>query len=122
MILRSLEGTYLGFSPNLLCALTLWRSGLGLQFGKFRQLLTKLSIRPSVVHPSVVSFSDDNLSEYQWIFTKLGMCIDIVEICLGLQMDKFRRFSSYLPTTRYRLTFRIDCLQSSQNIHTPKFS
>ena len=26
---------------------------------------------------------DDNLSKYQWIFTKLAMCIDIVEICFG---------------------------------------
>ena len=25
-------------------------------------------------------FPDDNLSEYQWIFTNLGKCIDIVEI------------------------------------------
>ena len=27
-----------------------------------------------------VSFPDDNLSNHQWIFSKLGMCIDIVEI------------------------------------------
>ena len=33
------------------------------------------------VHPSVsISFPDDNLSKHHWIFTKLGMCIDIVEI------------------------------------------
>ena len=31
------------FSPNLVCALILWRSGLELQMGKFRQLLTELS-------------------------------------------------------------------------------
>ena len=37
--------------------------------------------RPCVVRPSVrFSFPDDNLSKHQWIFTKLGMCIDIVEI------------------------------------------
>ena len=41
-----------------------------------------VSVRPSV-HSSVVgpsvrfSFPDDNLSKHQWIFTKLGMCIDI---------------------------------------------
>ena len=29
-------------------------------------------------HTSVVSFSDDNLSKCKWIFTKLGMRIDIV--------------------------------------------
>ena len=43
------------------------------------------SVRPSVVRPSVCfSFPDDNLSKHQWIFTKLGMCIDIVEIWLGI--------------------------------------
>ena len=41
-----------------------------------------LSIHPSVVHPSVhlSVFPDDNLSKHQWIFTKLGMCIDIEEV------------------------------------------
>ena len=32
-----------GFSPNLVCALILCRSGLGLLMGKFRQCLTELS-------------------------------------------------------------------------------
>ena len=40
---------------------------------------------PSIIRPSVcVSFLDDNLSKHQWIFTKLDMCIDIVEICFGI--------------------------------------
>ena len=44
----------------------------------------RLSVRPSVVRLSVrFSLSDDNLSKHQWIFTKLGMCIDIVEIWFG---------------------------------------
>ena len=30
------------------------------------------------------SFPDDNLSKHQWTFTKLGMCIDIVEIWFGI--------------------------------------
>ena len=34
-----------GFSPNLVCALKLWRSGLGLLMGKFRQILTELTAR-----------------------------------------------------------------------------
>ena len=38
------------------------------------------SILDRVTCPSDFSFPDDNLSKYQWIFTKLGMCIDIVEI------------------------------------------
>ena len=32
---------------------------------------------------SVFSFPDVNFSKYQWIFTKLGVCIDITEICFG---------------------------------------
>ena len=44
-----------------------------------------VSARLSSVRPSVCfSFQDDNLSKHQWIFTKLGMCIDIVEIWLGI--------------------------------------
>ena len=36
----------------------------------------RLSIGPSIRF----SFPDDNLSKHHWIFTKPGMCIDIVEI------------------------------------------
>ena len=40
---------------------------------------------PSVVRPSVrISFLDDNLSKYQWIFSKLGICINLVEIWFGI--------------------------------------
>ena len=64
------------------CALILWRSGLGLLMDKFLQLFIDL---PST---SVFLIPDYNLSKCQWNFTKLGMCIDIVEICLGLLMGK----------------------------------
>ena len=36
------------------------------------------------VGPSIFWFSDDHLSKCQWIFTKLGVCIDIVEIWFGI--------------------------------------
>ena len=68
------------FSPNLMCLLILWRSGLGLLMGKFCQFLTKLS----AYYMSIFLFPDDNLSKYQWIFTKFGMCIYIVEILLRI--------------------------------------
>ena len=63
-----------------------------------------LSIHPSVVRPSVfhfpdtpiVSFPDDNLSKRQCIFTKLGMCIDIVRSGLGLLKGKFRQILTEL--------------------------
>ena len=43
-----------------------------------------LSIHQLYVHPSVFLFPDDNMSKHQWIFTKLGMCIDIMEIWFGI--------------------------------------
>ena len=48
-----------------------------------------LSVRPSVsrtyIRPFIrFLFPDDNLRKQQWIFTKLGMCIDIVEIWFGI--------------------------------------
>ena len=68
-----------GFSPNLVCALILSRSGLGLLMGKFRQIMTVICLGHAPF-----SFPGDNLSKLQCNFTKLGMCIDIVEICFGI--------------------------------------
>ena len=47
-----------------------------LLMGKFRQILTELSGRDT----PMFSFLDDNLIKHEWIFTKLGMCIDTMEI------------------------------------------
>ena len=44
--------------------------------GKFRQNFTELSDRDT----PIFFFPGDNLSKLERIFTKLGMCIDIVEI------------------------------------------
>ena len=49
-----------------------------------RWLSVCLSVRPSVVRPSVFSFPDDNLSNCQWVYTKLGVSTDIVEIWFGI--------------------------------------
>ena len=44
-----------------------------------------VSVRPSSICLSVrFSFPDDNLRKHQWVFTKLGMCIDIVDIWFGI--------------------------------------
>ena len=40
----------------------------------------RVSVRPSVLFSSL----DNNLSKHQWIFTKLGMCISIMEILFGI--------------------------------------
>ena len=60
----------------------------------------RVSVRPSVVRPSIrISFPDDNLSKHEWIFTKLGMCIDIMEICFGIANGQISSifWLSYLP-------------------------
>ena len=58
------------------------------------------SVRRTSVRPSVhFSFPDDNLSKHKWIFTKLGMCIDIVEIWFGIA-------NGHLPETRSYVRFR----------------
>ena len=48
--------------------------------GKFVNFLTELSARET----SIFSFPDNNLSKYQLIFTKLSVCIDIVENWFGI--------------------------------------
>ena len=54
------------------------------------------SVHPSIglsyVRPAVFSFPVDNLINCQWIFSKLGMYIDIVGSGLRLLMDIFRQF------------------------------
>ena len=63
----------------------------------------RLSVRPSVGF----LFQDDNLSKHQWIFTKLGMCIDIVEIWFGIANEQISSiFDSYLPETCPYFCFR----------------
>ena len=46
----------MNFHPSLICALILWRSGLGLLMGKFCQFVAELSAR----NTSIVSFQDNN--------------------------------------------------------------
>ena len=71
--------------------------------GKFRQFLTKLFARDM----SVLSFLDNNLSKYQWIHTKLVMCIDIVDICFGIAHGQILSiFDSYLPAIHPYFTLR----------------
>ena len=72
--------------------------------GKFRQIWMELSARDT----PIFSFPDDNLSKRQWIFTKLCMCIDIVEIWIGIANGQISpNFESYLseilPYFRFRM-------------------
>ena len=69
-----------GFSPNLVCALILWRSALILLMVKFLQILTELSAQDT----PIFSFPEDNLRKCQGILTKIGTCIDMKEIWFGI--------------------------------------
>ena len=55
----------------------------------------------SISHMSIpISLRDDNLSKHQWIFTKLDMCIDVVESWFGIANGQILAdFDSYLPET-----------------------
>ena len=57
----------------------------------------RVSVCPSVRQSYVrISFPDDNLSKHQWIFTKLGPCIDIVEIWFGIANGQIRQILTEL--------------------------
>ena len=75
-----------------MCALILWRSGLGLLIGQFCQFLRELSVRDM----SVFLFPDDNFSQYQWIFIKQMGALVLWRPGLGLLMGKFRQFLTEL--------------------------
>ena len=47
-------------------------------------LVVCVSVSPSVVHLSMFSFTGDILNKCQWLFTRLGLCIDIMEIWFGI--------------------------------------
>ena len=81
-----------GLSPNLVCALILWRSALELLMAKYRLFWTELSAR----NTSVFYFQNNNLSKSQWIFTKFDICVYIVRSALGLLIGKFRQFLTEL--------------------------
>ena len=65
------------------------------------------------------SFPDDNLSKHQWIFTKFGMCIDIVEIWFGIANGQIRRILTELSAQDMPIfSFPNDNLSKSQGILT----
>ena len=48
--------------------------------GKFCQIFIELSARDM----PIFLFPDDNFCKHQWIFTKLGVCIDMLKIWFGI--------------------------------------
>ena len=70
-----------------------------------------LCVRPSVLHQTIrlYIFRFRMITcKYEWIFSKLGMCIDIVEIQFGIANGQISSdFYSYLPKTRPYFYFRM---------------
>ena len=65
-----------------------------------------LCVCPSVIRPSVhIWFLDDNLSKHQWIFTKLGMCIDIVAFWFGFANGKILAYFNGVTCLRQAYIF-----------------
>ena len=73
-------GQYFHPDDNLMCALILWTSALGLLMGEFCPFLTELFAR----NTSVFYFQGNNLSKSQLFFTKFDMCINIVKTCFKI--------------------------------------
>ena len=71
--------------------------------GEFRQFLTELSAQ----NMPVFSFSDNNLKEYQCIFTKwyVQLCIDIVEIWFGIANGQISSIFDRVICPRHALIF-----------------
>ena len=63
---------------------------------------TEYSSELSACDMSIFLFMDDNFSKNQ-IFTKLGLCIDIVEIWFGLLMGKFHQFLTVICPQHVRI-------------------
>ena len=67
--------------------------------GQILSVFTELSVCDTLIF-FCFQFPGNNLSKYQWISTKLGVCIDIVEIWFRITNGKISSiFESYLPTT-----------------------
>ena len=66
---------------------------------------------------SVFIFPANNLSKYQWIFTKLDICIDIVEIWFDIANGQISSiFDRYLV-----LSFQVFIIQCSLVFHLQFF-
>ena len=82
------------------------------------QSVRHTSIRPSICPSVHFSFPDDNLSKHQWIFTKLGLCIDIVEIWFGIPNGQISSIFDRVICPSVHFLFPDDNLSKHQWIFT----
>ena len=62
-----------------------------------------LSYVPPSVCPSILSFLDNNLSKYPWIFINLGICIDIVEIWFEIAVIEWPKFVCFRQLSAHHM-------------------
>ena len=78
-----------------------------------------LAVCVSVCPSSCISFPDDNLSKHQWIFTKLGMGIDIVAVWFGIANGQIHKnFAELSAGDTPIFSFLYDTLSKCQWIFT----
>ena len=78
-----------------------------------------LEIHVSACPSICISFLDDKLSKHKWIFTKFGMCIDIVEIWFGIANGQFSsNFDEFSARDMPIFLFRDDNSSKHQWIFT----
>ena len=80
-----------GFSPNLVCALVLWKCSLGLLMGKFRQFWSYLL----ATYPYFSFWTTVSVSEK--VSPNLICTLILWRSGLGLLIIKFHHIFSYLP-------------------------
>ena len=77
-----------------------------------------LAVGLFVLCPSIFSFPDDNLSKCKWIFTKLGMCIDIEELSCGIANGQILLIFDRVVCNTSVFSFQDNNLSKSQWIFT----
>ena len=85
---------------------------MGLLMGKLHKMLRELS----AFDKSIFSFLDDNFSKYQLIFTRLSMCIDIVEIWFGIADGQISSIFNTHPYFHLRMIMLVNINGFSPNL------
>ena len=75
----------------------------------------RVSARPSVVRPSVFRFWMIT-SKHQWIFTKLGMWLELWRSGLGLLMGKFRQILTVICLRHAHIFTWVNINECSANL------
>ena len=75
-----------------------------------------LSILQSVCL-AIFSFPDTDWSKRQWIFAKLGMCIDIVEIWSGIANGQISSIFNRVTYPSHNIVSLFDFFQKIKNIN-----